>query len=133
MEIQGGICMSVNNVMDAGTLLSQAREYAAKAAKAMNDQKEAERKKAMEAFGQALRDCDKAIERVMDKHIESVAKSAKELAEYRKRKAIAERIRDSADERRLMNERIIIDRINQRNELAAMKADDIKRRELLDR
>ncbi|MDR0615266.1 MAG: hypothetical protein LBG29_00505 [Synergistaceae bacterium] len=125
--------MSVNNVTDAGAFLSQVREYAAKAAKTLNDQKEAERKKAMEAFGQALYACDKAIERVMDKHIESVAKSAKELAEYRKRKAIAERIRDSADERYLMNERIILDRINQRNELAAMKADDIKRRELQER
>jgi histone H3/H4 len=133
MEIQGGIDMSVNNVTDAAAFLSHARENVARAARAVNNQTEAGQKKAMEMFGKALRDCDKAMERVMDKHIESVAKSAKELAERRKRKAIAERVKDSADAQQLMNEKIIINRINQRNLLAEIKADDINRRELLER
>jgi hypothetical protein len=131
--IQGGICMSVNNVTDANAFLLQARENAARTARAVKSQSESEREKAMEMFGKALHDCDKAMERVMDKHIESVAKSAKELAERRKRRALAERIQDSADEQRLMNEKIILNRINQRNLLAEIKADDINRRELLER
>jgi hypothetical protein len=129
--IQGGIGMSVNNVTDANALFLQELKNAAKNRRTVSAPTESERKKAMEMFGKALRDCDKAMERVMDKHIESVAKSAEEHAEYRKRKAQADRKKASADEQRLLNEKILISRINQRNLLEEIKADDINRRELL--
>ncbi|MDR1516196.1 MAG: hypothetical protein LBS45_10930 [Synergistaceae bacterium] len=127
--------MSVNNVTDANALFPQEFKNAAVKANLRRTGKptESERKRAMEMFGKALRDCDKATERMMDKHIESVAKSAKELAEYRKRKAQADRIKASANEQRLLNEKILISRINQRNLLEEMKTDDINRRELLSR
>jgi hypothetical protein len=124
MEIQGGIDMSVNNVMDANAFLMQNWD---RPPRPPASQSKSERKKAMEMFGKVLRDCDKAMERVMDDHIENVAKSAKELAEYRKKRAVVERKKDAADRQRMINEEILVSRINQRNMLAELRADDIDR------
>jgi hypothetical protein len=131
--VQGGIDMSVNNVTDVSALFLQELKNTAKNRRKVSDPTESERKKAMEMFGKALRDCDKAMERVMDKHIESVAKSAKEQAQYRKRKAQADRAKASAEDQRLFNEKILLSRINQRNLLEEIRADDINRREQLAR
>ena len=125
--------MSVNNVMDANARFLQELKNTAKNRRKVTSPAESERKKAMEMFGKALYDCNKAMERVIDKHIESVAESAKELAQYRKRKALADRAKASAKEQRLLNEKILISRINQRNLLEEIKADDMDKRELLAR
>jgi hypothetical protein len=130
--IQGGIGMGVNNVTDVNALFPQKFKNITAKTRNTGNPAESERKRAMEMFGKALRDCDKATERMMDKHIESVAKSAKELAEYRKRKALSDRIKASADEQRLLNEKILISRINQRSLLEEIKTDDLNRRELLE-
>jgi hypothetical protein len=129
VEIQGGIDMSVNKVMDANAFLMKNWN---RPPRSPASQSKSERKKAMEMFGEVLRDCDKAMERVMDDHIENVAKSAKELAEYRKKRAVAERQRDAADKQRMINEEILVSRINQRNMLAELRTDDINRRDLLE-
>ncbi|MDR1943920.1 MAG: hypothetical protein LBQ19_03775 [Synergistaceae bacterium] len=130
MEIQGGIDMSVLNVGNANSLFQQARDNEARKPRKPS---KSEQEKAMELFGKALRDCDKASEQMMDDHIENVAKSAKERAEYHKRKAVLDKIRISADERKMINEQIILNRINQRSLLEEARADDENKRELLKR
>ncbi|MDR3320839.1 MAG: hypothetical protein LBS93_00190 [Synergistaceae bacterium] len=120
--------MSVNNVTDAKALFSQAWNNVSRAAKKTE---ESERQKAMEMFGKALQDCEKASEDMMDKHHEIVVKSAKKLAEYHKRKAVFDRIRANADEQKMINERIVVNRLNQHNMLEEIRSDDVSRRELL--
>jgi hypothetical protein len=126
VKIQGGIVMSVINVTDANSLFMQERDKSARQAKktVKSDQREA-----MELFGKVLQDCEKASERMMDKHHETVAKSARELAEYHKRKAVFDRMKASADEQRMINEQIVLNRINQHALLKDMRADDIAERE----
>ena len=86
---------------------------------------------AREAFQKAVRSCDKAMENVMDKHHESVRESAVRLAEYRKKKAVEDRVRQRADEMRRINENILIERINHRNMLEEIRIRDFNRKELL--
>jgi hypothetical protein len=120
--------MSVNNVTDANALFLPAWNNVVRAVKKTE---ESEQQKAMEMFGKALNECEKASEQVMDKHHETVAKSAKKLAEYHKRKAIFDRIRANADEQKMVNEQIVMRRMNQHNLLEGIRTDDINRRELL--
>ncbi|MDR1651706.1 MAG: hypothetical protein LBR87_07945 [Synergistaceae bacterium] len=93
---------------------------------------EPERQEAREAFYKALRACDKASERMMDKHLESVAESAKKQAEYRRKKAVADRAMSEADERRALNEVVLIERINHQNMLEEARIRDLRRKELLE-
>ncbi|MDR1471672.1 MAG: hypothetical protein LBS75_04035 [Synergistaceae bacterium] len=87
--------------------------------------------RAMEEFRKAVRACDKASERMMDEHLESVAESAKRMAEYRARKARLDYALESAERQRLFNENIMIQRINHRNLLEERRVDELNRRELL--
>jgi 2-hydroxy-3-keto-5-methylthiopentenyl-1-phosphate phosphatase len=130
VEIQGGIDMSVRNITEANALFMPAWKNVTRKLK---ETEESERQKAMEMFGKAMRTCDEASERMMDKHLETVAKSAKELAEYHKRKAVFDRMKESADEQRMINERIVLNRINQRNLLEEIRTDDINKKELAEK
>jgi hypothetical protein len=88
-----------------------------------------EREKAMETFAEAMRDCDKAIENIVDKHHETVAKSAKKQAEYRKELARQEQIQRRMDEQRLFHEEALISQLNLRNMLKEDRFEEMERRE----
>jgi hypothetical protein len=90
---------------------------------------ESERERAIEAFRKAERSCGKTIERMVDKHLESVKKSAEKLAEYRKKKALADSARERAEDRRDMDEEILIKRINYRNMLEELRVKALNREE----
>jgi hypothetical protein len=92
---------------------------------------EPDQQKAREAFHKALRACDKATERMVDRHLESVKKSAEKQAEYRKRKAFTDRARKRADDMRTMSENILIERINHRNMLEEIRVRELNRDEIL--
>ena len=86
---------------------------------------------AREAFYKAVRSCDKAMENVVDKHLENVKKSAERLAEYRKKKAVEDKARQRADTMRRVSENILIERINHKNMLEEIRIRELNRRELL--
>ena len=86
---------------------------------------------AMALFRKAMQDCDKEIGRIMDAHHKSVAESAKKLAEYHKRKAVQDRMRDAAAERHLINERVRVDSINHQNMLKSIRIEELNREEIL--
>ena len=92
---------------------------------------ESDQQQAREAFHKALRACDKATERMVDKHLENVKKSAEKQAEYRKRRAFTDRARKKADDMRTMSENILIERINHRNMLEEIRVRELNRDELL--
>jgi hypothetical protein len=92
---------------------------------------ETDQQRAREAFHKAVRACDKAAERMMDKHLENVRKSAERLAEYRKKKAVTDRARRRADDIRTINENILIERINHRNMLEEIRVRELNRDEIL--
>jgi hypothetical protein len=99
-------------------MFAAARNHAGRGVKAAE---ESERERALEAFRKAARSCDKTVEHMMDKHHESVKKSAEKLAEYLKKKAAADRARERAEDTRTMNEDILIERINHRNMLEELR------------
>lgn len=93
---------------------------------------ESEREKAMALFRKAMSDCDKATERMMDKHHESVAKSAQKRAAYLKEKARRDAIADAALEQRLINEAVLIRRINHSNRIEEDRVNELNRKALLE-
>jgi hypothetical protein len=93
---------------------------------------ESEERRAREAFYKAVKSCDKATERMMDKHHESVKKSAEKLAEYLRKKAVADRAQKRADDMRTMNEDILVERINHRNMLEELRIRELNRKEILE-
>ena len=93
---------------------------------------ESDQQRAREAFYKAVRSCDKAAERMVDKHLENVKKSAEKQADYRKRKAVTDRARKRADDIRTLNENILIERINHRNMLEEVRIRELNRKELLE-
>ncbi|MDR1915544.1 MAG: hypothetical protein LBQ58_03095 [Synergistaceae bacterium] len=120
--------MGIQNISDVNAMfLSAARD----AARKIKHIEQSDQERAMEAFYKAVRSCDKASERMMDKHLESVAESAKKLAEYRKRKAQLDKVLESAERQRFFNESVMIERINHRNMLNEARMEDLKRREVL--
>ena len=110
--------MSVPSISHSKSVLQTFPADAARKPKALSFSDE---KRAREAFYNAVRDCDKAMENVIDKHLESVKEAAIRLAEYRKRKAVEDRARNQADMMRELNEKILIERINNRNMLEEMR------------
>ncbi|MDL2263800.1 hypothetical protein LJC31_04010 [Synergistaceae bacterium OttesenSCG-928-I11] len=112
--------------------LSDWNEAHANIQKQMQQKPKTSREQAMEAFADAMRNCDKAIENVVDKHHESVAESAKKNAEYRKKVARQEQIQKRAEEQRLFHEERLINQLNLRNMLKERKLEDVERRELFD-
>ena len=117
--------MSVSSIDHANSAFQALMQSASKKSVANSEQS------AREAFYKALRSCDKAMENMVDKHHESVRESAIRLAEYRKRKAAEDRVRQRADEMRRVNEDILIERINHRNMLEEIRIREFNRKELL--
>lgn len=122
--------MGMDNIGAANAkLLSDWNEARAEVQKQARQKPKSDREKAMEAFADALRDCDKAIENVVDKHHESVAKSAKMRDEYRKEVALQERIQKSADDQHRFHEEALINQLNLRNMLKERQVEETERRE----
>ncbi len=119
--------MDVRNVGEVRALFNKVYERAARNLKKIDEESQ---KKAMEAFGKALRACDRASERMIDKHHESVAKSAKMRAEYHKRKYQLDKIRAAAEKQELINESVMIQRLNHRNMLEEIRVDQLNREEM---
>ena len=120
--------MSIQDIHGAGVLFGAARNNSSRAVKRVSEE---DLRHAREAFYKALRSCDKASEKMMDKHLESVAESAKKRAEYLKKKNIADRARKTADNMRELNENILIERINHQNIIEEMRVREFNREELL--
>jgi len=120
--------MSVSNIEHAKSVFQALMNNASRKPKPGSD---SDQQRAREAFYKAVRSCDKAMENLVDKHHESVRKSAVRLAEYRKRKAVEDRARQRADEIRALNEDILIERINHRNMLEEIRIREFNRKEML--
>ncbi|MDR1133736.1 MAG: hypothetical protein LBL05_06200 [Synergistaceae bacterium] len=124
--------MSVSNITgnaQMDSLFAAARNRVERGLKETN---ESEQQRAREAFYKAVKSCDKAAERMMDKHHESVKKSAEKLAEYLRKKAVADRAQKRADDMRTMNEDILVERINHRNMLEELRIRELNRKEILE-
>ena len=119
--------MSVPNIEHVKSVFQTLRSDVSRKPKPVSD---FDQKRAREAFYKAVRSCDKAMENMVDKHLESVRKSAVRLAEYRRKKAVEDRARRHADEIRVINENILIERINHRNMLEEIRIRELNRREL---
>ena len=91
--------------------------------------KSKEDEKLREAFQNALRECDRAMENVMDRHHESVAKSNEKKAEYNKKKAVQEEIEKAALNREMLNEQAVIQRINYSNRIEFLRKEEDEDRE----
>jgi hydroxypyruvate isomerase len=120
--------MNIQDIHGAGVLFGAARNNPSRAVRRVSEE---DSRKAREAFYKAVRSCDKASEKMMDKHLESVAESAKKRAEYLKKKSIADRARKTADNMRELNENILIERINHQNIIEEMRVREFNRQELL--
>ena len=124
--------MDVSNItcnVQMGAMFAMARDHVKRGVKETD---ESERERALEAFRKAVRYCDRTVERMMDKHHESVKKSAEKLAEYRKKKDIADRAQKRADDTRTMREEILIERINYRNMLEELRIKALNREDRAD-
>ena len=120
--------MNITRLQEASELFMPAWESAdrrSRSAKAKTEQQDT-----AEAFCNAVRACDKESERMMDRHHESVAKSAKERAVYNKKKAISDRAIIEARKQDVFNETVMIQRINHRNMLKENLMEDLKQREI---
>ena len=91
-----------------------------------------DRRRAMAAFGKAMRDCDKAMEDVMDRHHESVAESAKKREAYRKKRAQQERVQRAADELRTLNREAVLQAQARRDWMQEMRMEADARTERFD-
>ncbi len=122
--------MGMGNIGAANAmLLSDWNEARAKVQKQMRQKSTTDREQAMVVFADAMMDCDKAIENIMDKHHESVAKSAKKRDAYRKKVALQEQIQKRAEEQRRFHEEALINQLNLRNMLKELRIEDMERRE----
>lgn len=119
----------MDSIGAAATFLSDWNDAKASAKQVSAQRSKTDRDKAMETFAEAMRDCDKAIENVVDKHQETVAKSAEKLKEYHKKLKLEEERAKHAEEQRLFYEEALISSINQRNFLMEQANDDIERRD----
>jgi hypothetical protein len=120
--------MSVQSINQANSLFIDAWNDVSRKVKHVT---ESDQQKAREAFYNAVRDCDRATENMVDKHLESVAESAKKLAEYRKKKAVADRAMKAADQQRVLNENILLERINYQNMLEETRIRELNRKEIM--
>ena len=85
---------------------------------------------ATEAFNKAKGACDREAERMMDRHHESVAKSAKERVIYQKKKAMIDRVRIETQKKDMFNETVMIQRLNHRNMLKENLMKDLSQDEI---
>jgi hypothetical protein len=121
--------MSVPNIEHTKSVFQALMGNASRKPKSVID---SEQQRAREAFYKAISACDKAMESVVDKHLESVRESAVRLAEYRKIKAIEDRARQRAEEIRTINENILIERINHRNMLEEIRIREFNKKEMFE-
>ena len=121
--------MSVPNVEHAKSVFQALMNNASRKSKPVT---ESDQQRAREAFYKAISSCDKAMENMVDKHLENVRESAVRLAEYRKKKAIEDRARQRADDMRKINENIMVERINHRNMLEEIRIREFNKKELLE-
>jgi hypothetical protein len=130
VKVQGGIGMSapINGINNSNSMFMDMWE---KASRNVKKTEKSEQEKGMELFGKALDDVNKASDRMMDNHLESVAKSAKEQAEYRKKKAVREKAEQSAEDMKLFAEQALLNRINQRAMMEELRGDEEERKNLL--
>ncbi len=119
--------MGMGNIGAANAMLLS--DWNKARAEVQKQKQKTDRDKAMEAFANAMRDCDKAIENIVDKHHESVAESAKKRDAYRKKVALQEQIQKRADEQRRFHEEALINQLNLRNMLKERRIEDMERRE----
>jgi hypothetical protein len=68
-------------------------------------------------YVQALAEVDEERNRIMDRHIESVAKYQKMLEEYRRKRAREEEIRAEEERSDQLNERALLERLEARRRL----------------
>lgn len=125
--------MSTDNVGAAATFLSDWNDANGSMKQRVQNRNRTMREQAMESFADAMRDCDKAVEGIVDKHHESVAKSAEKLKEYHARVAREESRRRAAEEQRLFYEEALISALNARNIRQEDALRDQERREDFDR
>ena len=90
-----------------------------------------QKEKGMKVYWDAVRSCDKAMANVVDKHHESVRKSAKQRDEYRKKQRQLERAQEQADKIRDMNELRLLEQIKQRAIFEQMRINGEDQRALL--
>lgn len=119
----------MDNIGAAATFLSDWSDALANAQKKVQTKQKLDHDRAMETFAEAMRDCDKAVESIVEKHQENVAKSAEKLKEYHKKLAREEQRQRAADEQRLFFEEALISSINARNMRKEDMLADAERRE----
>ena len=86
----------------------------------------------MGAYYNVMHNCDKAMQDVMDKHHETVAKSAKKMKEYRRKKAREDAVREAARERRQVYEEAAVRTLNKREFMKELRLEDEQRREMFE-
>lgn len=121
--------MGMDTIGAAATFLSDWNDAKATAKQQVQARSKVMHDKAMETFADAMRDCDKAIEGIVDKHQENVAKSAEKLREYHKKLAKEEQRAKSAEQQRLFYEEALVSSINARNVMKEEMLEEIERRE----
>lgn len=131
-EIQGGIDMSINIGASNAALLSAWNDAQQKRATQQQPNQKSSRQRAMEAFADAMRDCDEAMGNIVDEHHKRVAENAKRRDENNKIRAREERVQRAADERERLQELSAIKQFNLRNMLEEQRIDDSLRREMFD-
>lgn len=117
----------------AATFLSDWNDANASMKQRVQGRSKSMRDQAMESFAEAMRDCDRAIENIVDKHQENVARSAERLREYHKQLSREEARRRSAEEQRLFYEEALISALNARSLRQEDVLREIERREDFDR
>ncbi|MDR1509359.1 MAG: hypothetical protein LBS53_06945 [Synergistaceae bacterium] len=120
--------MGIQSIHDTNILFTAARDNVSRSVKRVSEE---DLRRAREAFYKAARSCDKASEKMMDKHLESVAESAEKRAKYLRKKNIDDRAKKTADGMRELNEILLIERINHQNSIEEMRVREFNRKELL--
>lgn len=121
--------MGMDTIGSASTFLSDWNEARAYVKQQELQRSKNARERAMESFADAMRDCDKAIDGIVEKHQETVAKANERIKELRRKQAKEEQRRKSADDQRLFYEEALVRSINLRNMHMEDVKDDEERRE----
>lgn len=125
--------MNVTTATGAGSSLLSMWSHMQRTRKSPQQTSQSQKEQAMKVYWDGVRSCDKAMEDVVDKHHESVRKSAKLRDEYRKKQKQLERAQDQADKIRDMNELRLLSQIKQRAIFEQMRVNEEDQRELLKR
>lgn len=108
--------MGMDTVGAAASFLSDWNDAMAKAKDQVQGRAKTSRERAMESFADAMIECDKAVESIVDKHQENVARSAQKLREYHKKLAVEEQRRRAAEDQREFLAEAQVRAINRRNQ-----------------